>query len=290
MRFATFDYDGKEQLGVLTWDGTGIVSLEPILPGLDLAGLASAWGPELRERLSSYGVRGTPLPLSIVRLEAPIPHPPRGIICLGKNYRDHVREVAKEIDSQDQLPSRPIYFSKLTDRCVGPDGIIPAHRELTSSLDYEVELALVIGKGGRDIRPEEAWEHVFGVTILNDVSVRDAQREHVQWLRGKSFDGTCPMGPWVVTLEELPPPLELEIRCLVNGELRQSSNTRELIFDVPTILGDFSRGLTLMPGDVIATGTPAGVGMGFHPPRYLKTGDVVECSIEGIGVLRNRVL
>lgn len=290
MRYATFIHGGTEKIGLVSPDGSAVSPLDGLLPGYAMSSLIEDSSKGVLERIRENLGGLWWIPLTEVTLQAPLPHPPRGVICMGKNYPDHIREVAKEIDSVDSRPEHPIFFSKLVDRCPGPDGRVPSHKELTDSLDYEVELGVIIGREGRDIPLEKASEYIFGYTIINDISVRDAQRIHVQWLRGKSFDGTCPMGPWIVGADELALPFGLDIRSMVNGELRQQSNTREMIFDIPSIISGFSRGITLKPGDVIATGTPSGVGMGFHPPRYLKPGDVVECRIEGIGILRNSIV
>ncbi|MFZ3131746.1 MAG: fumarylacetoacetate hydrolase family protein [Desulfosporosinus sp.] len=290
MRFATFNFKGTEKLGVISEDEKTLTSLAELFPDFTMIDLIKNFSKELANKIKKMQTEKNIIPLSEVVSESPIPNPPRGIICLGKNYRDHIKEVAKAIDRELEVPKLPIYFSKLVDRCVGPDGVIPAHDNLTDSLDYEVELAIIIGKEGKNIPKYKAEEYIFGYTILNDISVRDAQRKHAQWFKGKSFDGTCPMGPWIVTRDEFEFPVQLAIKSYVNGELRQDSNTSEFIFDIPYIISEFSKGITLKPGDVIATGTPAGVGMGFTPPKYLKAGDEVECYIENIGSLKNRVL
>jgi len=290
MRFATFNLKGTEKIGVISEDEKSLTSLDELFPDFTMIDLIKNFSKELADKIKNIRSEKNIIPLSEVVLESPIPNPPRGIICLGKNYRDHIKEVAKAIDRELEVPKHPIYFSKLVDRCVGPDGIIPAHENFTASLDYEVELAIIIGREGNNIPENKAEEYIFGCTILNDISVRNAQRKHAQWFKGKSFDGSCPMGPWIVTRDEFEFPIQLAIKSYVNGELRQDSNTREFIFDIPYFISEFSKGITLKPGDVIATGTPAGVGMGFSPPKYLKAGDEVECYIENIGSLKNKVL
>ncbi|MBC2580995.1 fumarylacetoacetate hydrolase family protein [Clostridium sp. DJ247] len=290
MRLVTFKLNNKELLGVLSNDKTSIVSLENILPNYTMIKLINDFDHSIIRKISLALEDEKTIPLKDVVLESPIPNPPRGIICLGKNYKEHIKEVAKAIDSEHDIPKFPIYFSKLVDRCIGHGGIIPSHENLTNSLDYEVELAIVIGKEGKNIPEDKVEEYIFGYTILNDVSVRDFQRKHVQWFKGKSFDGTCPMGPCIVSKDEFSLPLKLHVKSFVNGELRQNSNTSEFIFDIPRIISEFSKGITLKPGDIIATGTPAGVGMGFNPPRYLKPNDEIECFIENIGTLKNTVL
>lgn len=227
--------------------------------------------------------------MSQVRVLAPIPRPRKNVFCVGLNYRDHVAEHDREGAPPRAVPEVPVFFTKPPTAVIGPDDDIPWH-PVTSMLDYEIELALVIGPGGKDIRPEDAWKHVWGFTIINDVSARDLQRGHGgQWFKGKALDGACPMGPWIVHASAVGNPADLDFECRVNGETRQRSNTGMMIFDVPALIASLSAGLTLEPGDVIATGTCAGVGSGFVPPRFLKDGDLVEMTIEGIGTLRNRV-
>lgn len=236
-----------------------------------------------------YGCRPElALPLSDLELKAPIPAPRRNIVCLGKNYEAHAKELTGQIFS-DQLPSYPIYFTKPDHTVIGDGENILLHENVTKRLDYEVELAVIIGKKGIDIPKEKAEDHIFGYTIANDVSARDLQKRHTQWYKGKSLTTHCPLGPWIVHKSVLPFPLSLEIKSYVNGELRQNANTEDLIFDIPAIISDLSKGYELRPGDIILTGTPAGVGMAMDPPYYLKTGDEVVCQIEKIGILRNTV-
>lgn len=238
--------------------------------------------------LIASGARPQPGPdsvaLAAVDLLAPIPRPARNIFCVGKNYRDH----AAEMGGGDDLPAAPILFSKVPETVIAPGAAIPLPRGVSEAIDYEGELAVVIGRGGRGIAAADALAHVFGYTIVNDVTARDWQRRHQQWLLGKSFDGFCPMGPWIVTADALDP-AATTLRTFVNGELRQQAGTADLIFDVPTLIATISAGITLYPGDVIATGTPAGVGAGFKPPRFLKAGDRVGIEIGGIGRLENPV-
>ncbi|MCT8977123.1 fumarylacetoacetate hydrolase family protein [Clostridium sp. CX1] len=290
MRFATFVYQDCEQIGIILDGENSILCLKELFPGLSMMELIANFNSEIENKINTMKSKLQRISLNSIILESPIPNPPRGIICLGKNYKDHVKEVAKAVEKEGDIPEFPIYFSKLVDRCVGHNSNIPSHKGLTEKLDYEVELAIIIGKEGKNIPMDKVEDYIFGYTILNDISVRDSQWKHSQWFKGKSFNGTCPMGPWIVSKDELRLPLELDIKCFVNGELRQNSNTREFIFDIPYIIRDFSKGITLKPGDVIATGTPAGVGMGFTPPKYLNSGDQVHCYIEGIGSLKNEVL
>ena len=237
---------------------------------------------------------GEAIALSELELLAPILAPSKNIMCVGKNYRSHAREFSRSgFDSSasstaDDIPSHPIVFTKPATSISGPAADIPLIEGLDGAVDYEAELAVVIGKSGRFISRDRAMEHVFGFTIVNDVTARDLQKTHKQWFLGKGIDGFCPMGPWITTADELDH-RNLRITCHVNGELRQDGNTADLIFDVPALIETISRSVTLQPGDIIATGTPEGVGIGFNPPRFLAEGDVVECSIEGIGSIRNVV-
>ena len=243
---------------------------------------------ELRKVLGLIGARvldrDTPVPLAEVTLLAPIPRPPRNIFCIGKNYRDHVAEMG----GGDDVPPAPIVFSKLPESVIADGEAIRIDAGVSEAVDYEGELGVVIGRPGRGISPGDALDHVFGYTIINDVTARDLQRRHQQWLIGKSQDSFCPMGPWIVTVDALDP-AALTLSLWVNDERRQHARTSDLIFDLPTIISTISAGITLYPGDVIATGTPSGVGAGFSPPRFLQAGDRVTVEVEGIGRLSNPV-
>ena len=292
MHLATFSYLGREEVGLVVQDHTRILPLSQLL-GVDapatMIELIEQWR-DLGSRLQAVSVPSdTGLPVTDVELVAPIPHPRRNIICLGKNYRDHVEEAAVLGGLTSGIPTAPVYFSKMIDRVRGSTESVPVHTSVTSMLDYEAELAVIIGRAGHDIDPASVPEYIFGYSILNDISARDLQKSHDQWFKGKSLDGACAMGPVIITADEIAYPPALDIECSVNGELRQKAATSDLIFDITEIVSDFSKGLTLMPGDIISTGTPAGVGMGFRPFRWLKAGDVVECRIEGIGTLRNTI-
>jgi 2-keto-4-pentenoate hydratase/2-oxohepta-3-ene-1,7-dioic acid hydratase in catechol pathway len=225
-------------------------------------------------------------------LLAPLPAPPRNIFCVGKNYHAHAREFAgsgydsSSTSAADAIPKAPIIFTKPFTSVSGPWDDIPLVPGLDAEVDYEAELAVVIGRGGRCIPKASAMSHVFGYTVVNDVTARDLQGKHKQWLLGKGIDGFCPMGPWIVTADELDA-RGMRVTCHVNGEKRQDAVTDDLIFDIPTLIETISLSMALLPGDVIATGTPEGVGIGFKPPRFLRDGDVVECAIEGIGRIRN---
>lgn len=219
---------------------------------------------------------------------APIPRPLRNVFCVGRNYHAHAKELASSVfkDNSAKTDEWPIVFTKVPESVIAHQDTVQLPHGVSEKIDYEAELAVIIGVGGKNIKKEDALQHIFGYTIVNDVTARDVQIRHQQWDLGKSFDTFCPMGPWLVTADEIDP-VNTELSCWVNGELRQSGNTRDLIFDIASLIETCSRGITLQPGDIIATGTPAGVGMGLNPPQYLKTGDRVRIEIKGIGVLEN---
>lgn len=221
-------------------------------------------------------------------LASPIVHPPHDILCVGKNYMEHIKELRGDLGEE---PIRPVphYFGKRCSEALGPTDAIRGFFSLDAGLDYEVELAAVIGKTGRDIPQDKVWDYLFGFTVLNDMSSRTLQNHHVQWYRGKSLDGYTVIGPWIVDKEAFTRPLKLELTTHVNGELRQKANTEQMIFSLEELVSELSQGITLRPGDMIATGTPSGVGMGFSPPRFLQKGDCVRMEIENIGVLQNLV-
>lgn len=239
-------------------------------------------GPEL--------LAGEGIDLGELRLLAPIPEPRQDVICLGMNYMDHSAEAAKwGKDDFVKNAGKAVYFSKRAAYIVGPGGEIDPHFDIVDGLDYEAELAVVLGKDAYRVSKEDAFDYVLGYSILNDVSARNLQKAHKQFYFGKSLDTHTTMGPWIVTRDELPGAPELDIRCFINGERRQDSNTRYMIFGVAEVIAELSQGMTLKAGTIIAMGTPAGVGMGFEPPKYLSCGDVVRCEIDGIGVLENPV-
>ncbi|MGQ0571645.1 MAG: fumarylacetoacetate hydrolase family protein [Armatimonadota bacterium] len=236
-----------------------------------------------RRLLKAGTTRGLVVPLSEARLLAPIPRPRKNIFCMGRNYAEHAKE------SGGSVPSVPVFFTKPPTCVVGPEAPV-VHHAVTQALDYEVELAVIVGKRGRDIPVERALEHVFGYTIMNDVTARDLQRRHEQWFKGKSLDTFAPMGPAVVHRSAIPDPQNLRLRMRVNGEVRQDASTRSMVFTVAQLLSVLSAGMTVEPGDILATGTPEGVAMGRTPPPWLQAGDVVEAEIDGIGTLRNRIV
>jgi 2-keto-4-pentenoate hydratase/2-oxohepta-3-ene-1,7-dioic acid hydratase in catechol pathway len=230
------------------------------------------------------------VPVKEARLLAPIPRPAKNVFCVGRNYVEHIAEGARAQRIALDLPEFPVFFSKPPTTVIGPGDAIPVHVEVSTKVDYEVELAVVIGRRGSNIRAIEAFDHVFGYTIVNDVTARDLQRRHGgQFLKGKGLDGSCPMGPAIVTRDEIADPGQLAIRLWVNGELRQDGNTRDMIFPIAELIASLSEGLTLEPGDLLATGTPSGVGYAMSEPQFLKNGDMVTCEIEAIGRLMNPV-
>ena len=277
MKFVTYLLDGAERVGLLHADETAVHPL-PCRDMLEL--IESGFRPE---------EAGEAIPLSTVKLLAPIPRPRQDVICLGINYKAHADEAEQYSTEFKKERPIPIYFSKRVTEAVGPEGFIESHPGLVERLDYEAELALIIGKTARNVPAEQAAEYIFGYTVLNDVSARVLQTSHKQWYFGKSLDGFTPIGPCIVTADEIPFPPKLKISASVNGEKRQDSTTDLLITGIADIIAELSSGMTLLPGTIIATGTPSGVGMGFDPPRFLQSGDIVECAIEKIGTLRNTV-
>jgi 2-keto-4-pentenoate hydratase/2-oxohepta-3-ene-1,7-dioic acid hydratase in catechol pathway len=283
MKFATYLFEEKEAVGALSGDEQLIY---PLTDAADMLSLISTYGGESFDALS----KGQPIPLGDVKLLAPIPYPRHDLICVGMNYLEHALESTRFKGIEYKKAPNPLYFSKRVGRCTATGEDIPAHADITQELDYEAELAVVIGKRCDHVSPEDVWDCVFGYTILNDVSARDIQRGHGgQYYFGKSLEGFAPMGPWIVTADEFGPSPHLSVRCWVNGELRQNSNTQEFLYNIPFLISQLSSGFVLEPGDIIATGTPSGAGIGFQPPKFLSPGDVVECEIEGIGKIVNTV-
>ena len=289
MKIAAFLHQGQPGVGIVSADLAWVQPFDMSLPERTLGALP------VIERLADG--RGLPallpaIAMADLQLTAPLPKPRRNIFCVGKNYFEHAREFAgsgfdSSAKSGGDIPAFPIYFSKVPESVIGPDAAVemPA---ASSAIDYEAELTVVIGKGGKGISKADALKHVWGYTIINDVTARDWQGRHSQWLLGKSFDTFCPMGPWLVSADELDG-THTRVRCYVNDELRQDAATTDLIFDIPTLIETLSAGITIYPGDLIATGTPVGVGIGFKPPKYLKSGDMLRVEIDGIGALSNPV-
>ena len=291
MKFANLKIDSTAVVCLVDTDAGTYWPVADLVPGFsgDMVQLVQEY-PNLKSKLAA---KGEGKPLNGATVLAPITQPRRNIFCVGKNYHEHAAEFSKSgFDSSakegELAPDFPVVFTKPASTVIGPGDAIPSHPEVTSQLDYEAEFAVVIGKAGRGIKKANAFDHIFGYTIVNDFTARDLQKKHRQWFIGKSLDGFCPMGPYLVTNDEVDAQ-NLDIKCWVNGELRQNSNTSLLIFDIPTIIETLSAGMTLQPGDVIATGTPAGVGIGFNPPKWLKTGDTIKIEVQGLGVLENAV-
>ena len=289
MKIATFKIGAQRKVGVID---EGAATIAPFDLSTEHARQGIQHLIERQVAGEPLPTTGAPLALEEICFEAPLPRPRRNVFCVGKNYHDHAHEFSNSgfdsSASQGAVPQHPIVFSKVPESVIGAGAFIEFDPAVSSAIDYEVELAVIIGKPGRGISQQTALDHVWGYTIVNDVTARDLQGRYSQWLIGKSQDTFCPMGPVAVSRDDI----DLDntaVRTWVNDELRQDSNTGLLIFDVPTIIQTISEGVTLLPGDVIATGTPAGVGIGFKPPKYMTDGDVVRCEIEGIGQLQNTV-
>ncbi|MCK5129275.1 MAG: fumarylacetoacetate hydrolase family protein [Clostridiales bacterium] len=291
MKLASYKYQNKQNWGIVDTIN------QLVYPSAEVFGEDCA--ASLLEHIKANGcdaftsfdlmeVEG--IPFVDVTLLSPIVNPSRNVFCVGKNYIDHIKELEQFDTQQFKLnEERPIFFTKCTTSVMGPYDNIPLHEGITEAVDYEAELAIIIGKEGINIKREDALEHVFGYTVLNDVTARDLQKAHKQWFKGKSLDGFCPMGPWIVTRDEIRDPQNLDISTYVNDEVRQSSNTQNMIFDIATLIEWLSQGITLKPGDILATGTPSGVGLGMYPPQFLKSGDVVQITVQDIGTIKNRV-
>ena len=285
MRVATYTHEGKRRVGRLSADGRQITPLS-----IDASRGAQALIEAAAAGHSLPTAAGPAVALSEITLEAPLPQPRRNLWCVGRNYHAHARELHETVfkDNAADPQAWPIVFTKAPETVVGPDADVHLPGAAVSAqIDYEAELTVIIGRGGKNIARADAMKHVYGYTIVNDVTARDVQMRHAQWDLGKSFDSFCPMGPWIVTADALDAS-DTHVRCWVNDELRQDARTSDLIFDIPTLIETCSRGITLLPGDIIATGTAAGVGMGMKPPRWLQHGDVVRIEIDGIGSLQNR--
>ena len=292
MRIVTFEDQSGRRVGVFEEDTVAdVTAIDGTLPVemVDLIALGSAGLDRLRK-----AVDGAPrLGASSVQLLAPIPRPRKNVIAVGRNYRDHAKEFSDsgfDASEKQMIPDHPVVFTKSPTSVVGPGVPIDTSNDPLGTTDYEGEMAFIIGTTAKSVPREQAMEHVFGYTIVNDVTARDMQKRHVQWFIGKSPDTFCPMGPCITTIDELPDIGASWLRTWVNGELRQEAPISALIFDVPTLIATLSEVMTLEPGDVVATGTGLGVGIGFDPPRYLSPGDRVEIAIDGIGRLSNPVI
>ena len=291
VKFVRFKKNNIEKIGIFNYDETRVLDLNEILnknflsmidvveniDNKDLEVLAKA---KIDSRYQGNLVKD-------IKICSPIKRSIHDIICVGVNYRDHLEETQKNFDKGFDKPKKIVYFSKRAYEIIGPEDSVKSRMDLDKKLDYEVELAVIIGKKGKDIPEEDVEEYIFGYSIFNDFSARELQQSHVQWYRGKSLDTYSAMGPVILHKSALPFPIEVDIKSFVNGELRQSSNTRLFLADIPKIISEISTGITLEAGDIIITGTPAGVGLGFNPPKFLKKGDQVICEIPEIGKLKN---
>ncbi|NMM04423.1 fumarylacetoacetate hydrolase family protein [Paraburkholderia sp. RP-4-7] len=309
MRLVSFETKGQERAGLVLSDGRvvdlyetaldlaatgqfpgGTAGCEALKTVPGIIAVCAAVLPSLRliESEGEQG-RGTLIEAGDYGLLAPIPRPYKNVFCVGRNYIDHVTEGYKARGSEIRVPEHPQFFSKPPTAVTGPHSDIPFDPKTMARLDYEVELGVIIGMQGKDIPQESALDHVFGYTIINDLTARDLQRKHDQWFKGKGLDFSCPMGPWIVHKDDIADPQDLAISLSVNGEVRQQARTSQMIFDLKRIISDLSQGMTLEVGDIIATGTPSGVGYAMASPSFLSPGDVVRCEIECIGAIENRI-
>jgi 2-keto-4-pentenoate hydratase/2-oxohepta-3-ene-1,7-dioic acid hydratase in catechol pathway len=291
LNLITFADAAGSRAGVLLSGGRVLDLAVAMPPARDMISIIEGGAPMLAaiRALAANPPANAVLALTGVALQAPIPKPRRNVFCVGRNYMDHVAEGDRTRGiTQSEVPKYPQFFTKAADCVIAPGANVPTHEGVTKWLDYEVELVAIIGTAGRDIPKEKALEHVYGWTIGNDVTGRDLQRRHGQWFKGKSLDRSCPLGPVIVPASDLNA-ADLAISLKLNGEQRQSSRTSKMIFDVPEIIHQLSAGFTLLPGDVIMTGTPEGVGYAMQPPQTMKAGDVMELTIEGIGTLTNTI-
>ncbi|MGV8980466.1 fumarylacetoacetate hydrolase family protein [Clostridium sp.] len=297
MKFVRFKKDKEELLGIFTKDENAVIEVSSVLLGRKFTTMI-----ELVEHITENDIKKLKIALekktltylqynvSEVVICSPIVKPIHDIICVGINYKDHLEETKKSFAADNFVePTKSVYFSKRAIEIIGPDDIIKSRLDLDEQLDYEVELAIIIGKKGTCIPKDKVEEYIFGYSVFNDVSSRKLQTQHLQWYRGKSLDTYTAMGPSIIYKTDLPFPIEVDVISSVNGEVRQHSNTKLFLADIPTLISEISNGITLEPGDIIATGTPAGVGMGFKPPRFMKIGDIVTCEIHEIGKLTNTV-
>jgi 2-keto-4-pentenoate hydratase/2-oxohepta-3-ene-1,7-dioic acid hydratase in catechol pathway len=298
MRLLTFRVDGDERLGFSLGNGKILDAAKAFaeraerdVPSEALAGVVQFIEHAEKARPVVQQLLATPpanaiLSETSVHICAPIPLPRRNVFCVGRNYIEHVAEGDRAAKKETSRPEWPTFFTKPPQAVIGPGEKIPAHSSVSEKMDYEVELAIVIGKAGMNISEARAMDHVFGSTIANDITARDVQRRHVQWFKGKGLDRSCPLGPTIVTVDELDP-TDLELSLTLNGERRQVNRTSNMIFNIPTIINQLSAGMQLLPGDVILTGTPEGVGYAMEPAQFLKAGDRIVARIEGIGELEN---
>lgn len=297
MKFINFIYEGSKKIGILFKNEAYIIEINSILEGrsfksiVDLIkNISNEEILKLKEVVTSFNNNYKIYELEKVKLCAPIENPIHDVICVGVNYRDHLEETKRGFDKSNFVEvEKTVYFSKRAKNIIGSGEVIEGRFDLDEKIDYEVELAIIIGKEGKNISKDKAEEYIFGYSIFNDISSRDLQQLHGQWYIGKSLDTYSAMGPCILYKDSVKFPIEMDISSSLNGEIRQKSNTKMLIKDIPSIIEELSKGMTLEPGDIIATGTPAGVGMGFDPPKFMKKGDTISCEISEIGRLINKV-
>jgi len=297
VKFVTYASVTGPRPGILSADGASIICLQEA--GISAANLfdvinGTAGSAAALAKAAANAPQAARIPAANVKLLAPLANPRRNIICVGKNYHEHAKEFhASGFDAsagKDAIPDHPIIFSKASTTVIGPGDPVPGSADPTNSVDYEVELAVVIGRTCRNVKKADAYSQVFGYMIVNDVTSRHLQSRHKQWFLGKNLDGFCPMGPWLVSADEIGDVEKLRVTAEINGELRQDALVRDLIFDIPTLIETITSVMTLLPGDIIATGTPAGVGIGFNPPKFLQPGDHMKLAITGLGILENKVI
>ncbi len=286
MKLLTYVYEDRVTVGALSEKHT-VIPLSPIAD--TMLGFIEQGEEAISLAAALIEAKMEGVALDKVTLLAPIHRPLRNIMCLGKNYAAHAEESQRALGDKIELPEFPVIFTKATTAVNGPFADIPYDPAVSTMIDYEAELAVIIGRSGRDISHEYALSHVFGYTVMNDVTARDLQRQHKQFFKGKSLDGSAPFGPWIVTADEIDDPQNLQITCSVNDQLKQDSNTSLMIFDIAETIVQLSRGMTLLAGDIIATGTPSGVGFARTPPEYLKPGDEITCTVAQVGSIRNRI-
>ena len=286
MKLITYVYEETMAIGMIA-AGSEIVPLTGIAP--DMVSFIKLGPQGFSLAREQQRQTTTSLTLDQVKLLAPISHPVRNIMCLGRNYAAHAVESGRARGEKIELPEFPVIFTKATTAVKGPFDDIPFDPDVSTMIDFEAELAIIIGRDGRNISHKDVPDYVFGYTVMNDVTARDLQRQHKQFFKGKSLDGSAPLGPWIVTADEIDDPQNLQIMCSVNGVQKQDGNTNQMIFNIADTIVQLSKGMTLLAGDIIATGTPSGVGFARTPPEFLKPGDEVTCTIEKVGTIRNRI-
>ena len=289
MKLITFqDTSGSQTTHIGALRNNTIVPLDSVAP--TMLALIDMGADGLAKAKQAVANAKAVVPVTSVKLLAPIPRPRQNVICVGLNYALHAAEGARAAGRELKLPSHPVYFTKALNAVCGPNDDVPLDPNVTKQLDYEVELAFIIGKPGKNIKREDALGYIFGYTVVNDISARELQTQHGQFFKGKSLDRTCPIGPCITTADDIADPGNLSLRLRVNGEMRQNSNSNDLIFNIPILIEQLSLGMTLEAGTIVSTGTPSGVAMGMTPPQWLKPGDVMEAEVDGIGVLTNKVV